>query len=313
MGIYYSYTFIEVFMMFPNNDYVRRSLELNLFFSRIMKEHALFIAAGFLPKNQEYINEALRLNEEFNRHLAKAVDLSRGVVPINNDAVTDYTLDAERDVSELTGVPIDTNLTRTEMNLRNQNLNIVNDPSIDKEVRELNDRIIRSARNLIRFKTKLINDFLECHILFNSYPALLEHIRREAILYVEMLTNLQNNAPTNKLIEDELFWNEIMGEHAEFIRGFLDPSEIDLMVKANNFAIKFEELNTKIYESSSNASMQPSFIKNSLNLTKQIKGFKTAATEGMLKCGIKSITNSLLADHTLREANHYIRILERKH
>lgn len=29
-------------------DYVRISLETNLFFARIMKEHALFLEAGFL-------------------------------------------------------------------------------------------------------------------------------------------------------------------------------------------------------------------------------------------------------------------------
>lgn len=40
-------------------DYVNTSLELHLFFARIMKEHAIFLQAGFMPKNTEYIQEAM--------------------------------------------------------------------------------------------------------------------------------------------------------------------------------------------------------------------------------------------------------------
>ena len=36
------------------NDYVISSLELHLFFARIMKEHALFLEAGFLVPNEAY-------------------------------------------------------------------------------------------------------------------------------------------------------------------------------------------------------------------------------------------------------------------
>ncbi|MDD4000309.1 MAG: DUF2935 domain-containing protein, partial [Bacilli bacterium] len=40
-----------------NEDYVRQSLELNIFFLRIMKEHGLFLAVSFPPKNQDFIRE----------------------------------------------------------------------------------------------------------------------------------------------------------------------------------------------------------------------------------------------------------------
>ena len=33
------------------DDYVVSSLELHLFFGRIMKEHSLFLRAGFTPAN----------------------------------------------------------------------------------------------------------------------------------------------------------------------------------------------------------------------------------------------------------------------
>ncbi len=47
-----------------------------------------------------------------------------------------------------------------------------------------------------------------------------------------------------------------------------------------------------------------------LQTTKQYQEFKTAGTEGITGCEIRSIILPLLADHVIREANHYLRILE---
>ncbi len=38
--------------------------------------------------------------------------------------------------------------------------------------------------------------------------------------------------------------------------------------------------------------------------------FKEAGTNGIIRCEISSIILPLLADHVLREANHYLRILQ---
>ncbi len=47
----------------------------------------------------------------------------------------------------------------------------------------------------------------------------------------------------------------------------------------------------------------------SLEETRRLKEYKTAATKGLVECEIRSIILPLLADHVLREANHYIRLL----
>ena len=49
--------------------------------------------------------------------------------------------------------------------------------------------------------------------------------------------------------------------------------------------------------------------KGSKELTEEYQKFKTAGTEGILGCKIRSIILPLLADHLLREANHYLRLL----
>ena len=49
---------------------------------------------------------------------------------------------------------------------------------------------------------------------------------------------------------------------------------------------------------------------DSLKATTEIRKFKAQGTQGLVECKIKSIIIPLLADHTLREANHYLRLLK---
>ena len=99
-----------------------------------------------------------------------------------------------------------------------------------------------------------------------------------------------------------------MMEHSLFIRGLLDPSEEDLINTADEFADEFKDL---IEEAQSMTNMTINSVTNqTLNQTVQLKNFKQAGTEGIASCKIRSIILPLLADHVLREANHYIRLLE---
>ena len=95
-----------------------------------------------------------------------------------------------------------------------------------------------------------------------------------------------------------------MKEHAEFIRGLLDPSERELILTADKYAMEYN----KIIKNYSNN--QTSLTTTSLNETINFRNFKITGEKGILNCQIKSIIIPLLADHVVREANHFIRILE---
>lgn len=88
----------------------------------------------------------------------------------------------------------------------------------------------------------------------------------------------------------------------------MDPTEEELLHKANDFAELFEKLLEKTKETSEEEICE--ITKENLKATKEIKEFKTASTKGLIACEIKSIMSPLLADHVLREANRYIRILK---
>lgn len=107
-------------------DYVRTSLELHLFFARIMKEHALFLQAGFMPKNTEYIQEAMLYKRQFEKLLADTVSVSNYMIRPNvlnsGEIVTEFTYGAERKTEELTGIAIDSNITLQELKLVSDNV-----------------------------------------------------------------------------------------------------------------------------------------------------------------------------------------------
>ncbi len=288
-------------------EFIRFSFEINLFFQRIMKEHLFFLETNLQPAASSYIKEAGTLKQDFEVLLAETVCYANGVVSEDsiksNEFVTPYTLRAEEVSSKLTGAGIDTGITRAELELvsnpNNSYMNWFN------AAYYLNNRSIELLVKTIAFQKKLLALTADCKLFITLYPEMLEHDTQEAEYYYEILKSLQKGAPLRKTLCDKAnFWNYIMGEHSQFIDGMLDPTEKDLKKTAETLAKEFERL---VKECAGAAEDQ--ILRESIEATEKIKNYKTAATKGLLKCGIKSIIPPLLADHVLREANHYLRVL----
>ena len=101
-----------------------------------------------------------------------------------------------------------------------------------------------------------------------------------------------------------------MAEHAKFIRGLLDPTEEDLFAAANNFGNEFDLLTAEALAAMDNNAPFSKVTADSLEATKAIRDFKAQGTQGILECKVRSIIIPLLGDHTLREANHFLRLLK---
>ncbi|SFD28722.1 DUF2935 domain-containing protein [Clostridium uliginosum] len=303
--------------MLSNSRFIQQSLELHLFFARIMKEHSFFLEVGFTPKDSNYIDEADAFRMKFDKLLADAISLSNGVVSNDvlqsGEVVTPFTLEAEQASVYFTGVKIPTNITKIEQGLMGDSLIRSNHPVLEQRVSELNDRALELIRCLARFKTKLLSDVISCRIFTTNYPLLLDHILREAKFYFQLLQRLQNREEINlerEAYEQETFWNRIMAEHSKFIRGLLDPTEEELINTANNFGYEFDQLTIEAKEAMDNSMPIVKVTDDSFKATVEISKFKTQGTQGLVECKIKSIIIPLLGDHTLREANHYLRLLK---
>ena len=299
--------------MDQSQDYVIHSLEQHLFFARIMKEHALFLKLGFLPPNQNLAQDAEHFLREFEALLSRAIAFSnrvvRNCVLCSGELVTEFTDCAERQTQQLTGTAIDRKLTSRTIELVGCGSKA--DPPVSqalvRQVRQLNRDGIQLVDGLIAFKERLLRSVCSCSLFTSNYPLLIEHILREARLYRAHLMRLENRSTCSRqeLCDSELFWNRIMMEHALFIRSLLDPSEEALVGSAGDFAADYKRL----LEASA-AANDKVMNGSSLALTQKFRDFKRASVDGIASCKIRSIILPLLADHVLREANHYLRLLE---
>ena len=300
--------------MISVDEFIKQSLALHLFFARIMQEHSFFLQTAFTAKDYNLTNQADSFRRAFDNLLANVVEVSNGVVNPDvlksGEVVTPYTLKAEMASAYFTGVPLQTDLTQAEMGMTGE---AGNNSVLEQRVYYLNENAINLVSSLIQFKSLVLSNVISCNLFTMNYPLLIDHILREARLYLSMLQKLQRREEVSlekEAYEQETFWNRIMAEHSKFIRGLLDPTEKNLFETADNFGNEFDQLTAQAQQAMDRSMPMKTVTEDSLEATKKIQNFKTAGTQGILECKIKSIIIPLLGDHTLREANHYLRLLE---
>lgn len=281
-----------------------------------MKEHAFFLQAGFAAKDAALSQKADAFRKEFDAILAEAISLSNGIVSCDvlqsGEVITPFTLSAEQATIHLTGVQIPIELTQAESRLC-CGANFRATPMFEQRVGALNQKAIKATEELIQFKTSVLCDQLDGKIFTFNYPLLIKHIIREAELYCKTLKKLQKREEVNyekDALDQEFFWNRQMAEHAKFIRGLLDPTENELIAKANDFGCEFDKLTAAAKKAEQDTADFAKVTLASLKATKDLRNFKAQGTQGILNCNIRSIIIPLLADHVLREANHYLRLLK---
>ena len=303
--------------MLSSSEFIQQSLELHLFFARIMKEHSFFLQVSFTPKDSNYIDEADAFRRGFDILLADTISLSDGVVSNDvlqsGEVITPFTLKAEMASAYFTGVEIPVEFTKAEDDLMGSILITNNHTLLERKVLMLNNRAMELIKGLAQFKTKILSDVITCKIFTNNFPLLIDHILREAKFYFQLVQGLQNREEIDlekEAYAQETFWNRIMAEHSKFIRGLLDPTEEELINIANNFGNEFDKLTIEAKEAMDKSMPISKVTDDSFEATKEISKFKAQGTQGLVECKIKSIIIPLLGDHTLREANHYLRLLK---
>jgi len=270
----------------------------------------------------EFINESLRQNLFWLRILKEHSIFIRLGLPCNEKALI-----AE---SEKLENAFDRLLNKAKM--------ISRCPTVD-EVMKLNHEAILLTTAIIDFKSRILKLIVCCNMTggFN-HPLLIDHIRREAIFFCASLIRLQRGIkvdPTEKLIQQELFWLRIMADHSKFILSYLDQSERRFIQIAGQFSERFDQL--RLHAQDFETMLVPQDFENSflddtdeyinrpkvfgaglprpfsigslerftkevIDATKELRDFKATARELIENCQVLSIISPLLADHVLREA-----------
>lgn len=285
--------------MLSSVEFIQRSIEYDLFWVRIMKEHAIFIEASMPPPLAHVAQQAKNFKQHFSILFAETIRLASGIV--SRDALqsgqyyTRFTEAAEQAVQHFTEVETDAYLTLKEYNIVPLGA-IKPAPETEQAVAQLNANILSMVNAFATFKSELLENQTSCRIFTFLYTAELNHILQEAMRYIQILNGLQNKDERFNINYAE-FWNRNMSDHAKSMRGLFDPTETAFLMEADRYAKVFDAL------------AQVPHI-SALPDTKDISEFKATATSGMLSCKVKSLMNPLYTDHLLREANHYIWLMQ---
>ncbi|SOC39851.1 DUF2935 domain-containing protein [Ureibacillus acetophenoni] len=251
------------------NPIVARSLNEIQFWSRIMKEHSLFLKLGFTYEQKDLIAEAQYYYDLFER--------------------------------------IEEKLSRFSLN------------SDLRAVQAFNTEVYSAAVHIWAFKRKILDLTLRCEILTNNYPLLVDHTSREAAYFARRLKELNEGVLAPKpddIIKENVFFLKIMADHAKFIGHLLDPSERKLVAQAREFSHDFDQL---LFQAQDLDSMRPQsetrpilgqMLDQNKVSTKSLRDFKKQARELIEECRIKSNIHPLLADHTFREAERFLEIID---
>lgn len=251
------------------NPIVERSLDEIQFWSRIMKEHALFLSLGFTHEQKQLIAEAQQFITLFERIEEKLARLT-----VNSDI---------------------------------------------RQVQAFNSEVYQAAVSIWSFKRKVLGLTLRCEIQSNNFPLLVDHISREAAYFANRIKDLNEGklAPErDTIIQENLFFLRIMADHAKFIGHLLDPSERKLVDQAREFGHDFDQL---VFQAIDLDSMRPhsetvpildQFLDQNRVSVASLRDFKKTARELIEACRIKSNIHPLLADHTFREAERFLEIID---
>jgi len=188
-----------------------------------------------------------------------------------------------------------------------------------RQIQAFNSEVYQAAVAIWHFKRKVLGLTLRCEIQSNNFPLLVDHISREAAYFANRIKDLNEgklSSQPDTIIQENLFFLRIMADHSKFIGHLLDPSERKLVEQAREFSHDFDQL---VFQAVDLDSMRPQsetvpildqFLDQNRVSVVSLRDFKKTARDLIEACRIKSNIHPLLADHTFREAERFLEIID---
>ncbi|MDQ0242881.1 hypothetical protein J2S09_000417 [Bacillus fengqiuensis] len=183
-------------------------------------------------------------------------------------------------------------------------------------VRKLNEESIELVHGFRNFKRNLLILIINCKVSGFNFPLLVDHIAREAEYFMRTLKKFNKGVLDpiqDAIINENVFWLKIMMEHSRFIASLLDQSERNLVNTARKFGDDFEillnqarDVESMLYRKQPTYPIIGKMNKDSESAATELRAFKKAGLDLIRSCQIRSVINPLLADHVVREADHFL-------
>lgn len=294
--------------MLSKEMYVQWSLQYNLFWLRIMKEHAIFIEATMPPPGKSLAQKANAFKQNYDQFLLTTITLANGILPLDvlqsGQFYTQFTEGAEQDAEKYTGISTRPDITLKEYDVAPIHGELSISGNLEQDVMHLNQSVLTLTESFIQFQSDLLNDRASCRLFTMMYTGDILHILMEAKRYQMILAAMQNR-DENAIEDYKTFWTNNMADHVKVMRGQFDPTEAAYFNKANQLAELFDTLS----QEETNANTYPSNQKL-LTSTNEVRDFKADTTDAIMRCKVQSIMLALYTDHLLREANHFIYLMK---
>ncbi|NLW07656.1 MAG: DUF2935 domain-containing protein [Clostridia bacterium] len=257
------------------SDFISDSIDNNLFWLRIMMEHALFMRLGFACVNIDLINEAQEFEKEFSKLLTQAMKVAHAPTG--------------QKVSNLNQASIE--LTRSFVCFKTMVL----------------DRIITCGPAKIGgYNFPLLIDHIRREgITFISVLQALQTGRKEPLA----LSIVREQTFWHRIMADHAKFILHLLDPSE--RQFVEQAN-SLSILFDQKRLEALDLKSMFEPNFVLYPILKRFTRDSLKAAMQIRDFKAAATELIAKCELLSVIPELLADHVRREAERFVQTMERR-
>lgn len=186
-------------------------------------------------------------------------------------------------------------------------------------VRRLNEESIELVHGFRNFKRNLLIMIINCQIHGFNFPLLVDHVAREAEYFMGTLQKFNQGILEpiqDAIINENVFWLKIMMEHSRFIASLLDQSERNLVIAARKFGDDFEvllnqarDVESMLYHKQPTYPIIGKMNKDSETATAELRAFKQTGLDLIKSCQIRNVISPLLADHVVREADHFLYLI----
>ncbi len=114
-------------------------------------------------------------------------------------------------------------------------------------------------------------------------------------------------------LEEKRFFDRIMYEHAQFMRGGVDPTEETAFRTADRFAVGIRELWERVMATPATASNNEiiSLIRDNLRMITPFQEFEADTARAIAECRLLAITPAELIEHLALETVFFLGILKR--
>ena len=296
--------------MINDENYVQKSLEIDLIVTRFMYDHALMLEILLSLDDENFIVIYEEEKEEYRKMHHLLLDLANGRVSqtfLDSDSlITDYTSFLEEKTRELYKKQIDPSLNSKALLLTSGNIQATEE--LTETVTKLNLRLLdmleKSKENLLLLDNHLKN---RTTIVTEDY---IKHFIEETDLFIYVLEHLVNRTASTPTFayKSTYHFSELMKDHGDFLKNLmvLDESISDNL---NNFLVTYQNLLNSFDNEITPTKMNELFDK-SLFITKKYKELiEDLLKDSIDKNYIEKIV-SIYIDHIIREANYTLATLE---